>query len=120
MATQYKEDPEHKLVELVVDGKVTKEDFDHIATQMEAFIASHGKIKVLEDIRKFSGFELPVLWDGIKFDIQHLKDISHCAVVSDMGWVGPFSKAFGVFISCKIRTFPHDKIEEARQWLLEK
>ncbi len=119
MATQYKEYPNYKLVELIVDGKVTQEDFDRISGQMETFIATHGKIKILEDIRKFSGFDPSVFWDGLKFDIKHLKDISHCAVVSDMGWIGPFAKAFGTLITCKIRTFPREQIEEARQWLKE-
>lgn len=120
MGMQYKEDPEHKLIELVVDGKVTRQEFGNITKKMEAFITKHDRIKVLEDVRKFTGLDPSVIWEGIKFDFYHLKDVSHCAVVSDMGWVGPFARAAGVFISCEIRTFHRDKIEDAREWLKEK
>lgn len=117
MTVKYKEYPEQRLVELVVDGKVTQEDFNLIAGQMESFIKMHGKIKLLEEIRKFEGFDPSVLWDGIIFDMKYLKNFSHCAVLTDMGWVGPFSKAAGAFISCKVRTFPLDKKDDAKAWL---
>ncbi len=38
MTTTYKEDPENKIAELVVDGKVRHEDFNNIAVQLENFI----------------------------------------------------------------------------------
>lgn len=117
MTTAYKEDPHHKIAELIVDGKVTQEDFNRIAGQLENFIEKHGHIRLLEEIRKLDGFEASMVWDGIKFDMKHLKHISHCAVVSDIGWLSPFSKAAGAFISCKIRTFTLDELDEARAWL---
>lgn len=120
MTTEYKEYPEDSLVELIVDGKVTQEDFNRIAGQMEVFITAHGKIKLLEEIRNFEGFDPSMLWDGIKFDMKYLKNFSHCAVLTDMGWVGPFSKAAGAFISCKVRTFPLDKKDDAIEWLNNK
>ena len=120
MTTTYKEDPEHKIAELVVDGKVTHEDFNNIAIQLENFIEKHGQIKLLEKIRTLEGFDASMMWEGIKFDIKnlkHIRHISHCAVVSDIGWLSPISKAAGAFISCKIRTFTLDQIDEARAWL---
>jgi len=120
MATTYKEYPEHKIAELVVDGKVTREDFNSIAIQLENFIEKHGHIKLLEEIRTLEGFDASMLWEGIKFDIKnlkHIRHISHCAVVSDIGWLSAISKASGVVISCKIRTFTLDQIDEARTWL---
>ncbi|MCC6599019.1 MAG: STAS/SEC14 domain-containing protein [Alphaproteobacteria bacterium] len=117
MTTTYKEIPEEKTIELIVEGMVTKEDFERISGKIEIFIATHGRIKILEDIRKFTGFDPSILWEGMKFDIKHMKNFSHCAVISDMGWVGPFAKMAGAFISCEVRTFAQDEIEQARQWL---
>jgi len=120
MTTTYTEDPEHKIAELVVDGKVTHEDFNNIAIQLENFIEKHGRIKLLEVIRTLEGIEASMVWEGIKFDIKnlkHIRHISHCAVVSDIGWLSPISKAAGALISCKIRTFTLDQIDEAREWL---
>ena len=114
---EYKENAENKTIEIIIDGKIEQEEFDKVAPQMEDFIGAHGKIKVLEEIRKFEGMDPSVFWDGLKFDMKHLKDVSHCAVVSDLGWVGPVAKASGVFFSCKIRTFPTNKLGEAKEWL---
>ena len=120
MTTTYTEDPEHKIAELVVDGKVTHEDFNNIARQLENFIEKHGRIKLLEEIRTLEGIEASMVWEGIKFDIKnlkHIRHISHCAMVSDIGWLSPISKAAGAFISCKIRTFTLDQLDEARACL---
>lgn len=123
MTTTYREYPEHKIAELVIDGKVTHEDFNNITIQLEGFIEKQGHIKLLEEIRTLKGFDASMVWEGIKFDIKnlkHIRHISHCAVVSDIGWLSPISKAAGAFISCKIRTFTLDQIDEARAWLQAK
>ena len=120
MTTTYKEDPVHIIAQLVVDGKVRHEDFNNIAVQLENFIEKQGRIKLLEEIRTLEGIDASMVWEGIKFDIKnlkHIRHISHCAVVSDIGWLSPISKAAGAFISCKIRTFTLDQIDEARAWL---
>jgi hypothetical protein len=114
---QYREDSDNGIVEITIETKITQEDFNRVAGQMEAFINAHGKIKILEEIRHFSGCDASVLWEGIKFDMKHLKHYSHCAVVCDEGWVGPIARAAGAMISCKVRVFPPDQIDEARQWL---
>jgi hypothetical protein len=41
MATGYKEDPKNKTVELTIDGRVTKDEFNQISNQMDAFIGSY-------------------------------------------------------------------------------
>lgn len=117
MSVDYIEHPDDRTIEIVVDGKVTEAVFDAIAPQMEAFIAAHGRVKLLEIIRELDGFELSMLGKGIKFDIQHLKSFSHCAVVSDKGWIGPLARAMSPFFDIEIRTFPPDEEAAARAWL---
>lgn len=114
-----KVDMDSGIVELTLDGSFSQDDVDAIFEQLEDFIQKKGKIKLLEDIRScnFSDFTPSMLWKGLKFDIQHLKDISHCAVVSDKGWIGPIAKAAGGIVSCEIRAFSLDKHDEALQWL---
>jgi len=53
----------------------------------------------------------------MKFDMKNIRHISHCAVVSDVGWFSPMSKAAGAFMSTKLRTFNMDEIDAARAWL---
>ena len=75
MSTTQKEDPANKTVEIVVNGKVTKDDYNRIAGQLESFISTHGRIKVLEVIRDFKGIDPAVIVEGIKFDIKHLNTV---------------------------------------------
>jgi len=53
----YKEDQEKGIVEIMVDGKLTQEDYNRCLQPLEKMIALHGKIKILEEIRGFSGVE---------------------------------------------------------------
>jgi len=117
MSTLYIEDPTNKTVELVIDGKVTKDDFNRIASQLETFIGTHGKIKLLEVIRDYNGFEPSMVLDAIKFDFKHKKAISHCAVVTDKKWISSFSKATSGLVPFKVKTFSIDGIDDARKWL---
>ena len=117
MTCEYKEHAALRTVEIIINGKVTEEDFDNITSKMEAFIKAHGKIKIIEIIKDLSGFELTTLGKGIKFDIEHLKDFTHCAVVSNHGWIGPFARMMSPFFSIEIKTFNLDEEQQARDWL---
>ncbi|MEO0413134.1 MAG: STAS/SEC14 domain-containing protein [Pseudomonadota bacterium] len=118
MACTYKEHPDTKIAEIIVDGDVTEEEFDAIAPKLEAFIQAHGRIKILEVIKNFTGFDWTMIPKGIAFDFEHLKDFSHCAVVTDSGWIGPFTRAAAPFFSVQIRTFSLAQQDMAWQWLV--
>ena len=117
MAITYAEDDAGKSVEITVTGRVTKEDYDQVIGPMQDFIDRHGEVKLIEVIESFEGFEPSVLWPGIRFDIKNLRHISHVAIVSDIGWISPISKAAGAFMSTKLRTFEMSELEAARDWI---
>jgi len=118
MTLSYIEHPDTKTIEIHVDGKVTREEFDTVIADMGQFIQNYGEIKLLESIATFKvGMDMHMLWEGMKFDLKNIHHISHCAVVSDIGWISPMSKAAGAFMSTKLRTFNMDEIDAARVWL---
>ena len=117
MTCTYIEHPDAKMIEIIVDGKVTEADFDQLSSQIKSFIGTHGKIKILEIVRDFGGFDWAALTKGIKFDMEHLKDFTHCAVVTDEGWIGPMTRMLSPFFSIQIRTFSMDQEGDARLWL---
>ncbi|MGP4844332.1 STAS/SEC14 domain-containing protein [Marinobacter sp. 1Y8] len=119
MSNQYIEHPDIKTVEIIVDGKFTAEEFNDIAPKMEAFIEQHGKVKIIEILRDFDGFDFSVLKDGIKFDMEHLKDYSHCAVVSDSGWIGPVARVMSKFLDLDVRVFKASEEADARAWIAQ-
>ncbi len=119
MAVTYSEDPLAHTITLEVDGRVTREDFDEISPKFEAFVEEHKPIRLLEIIHKLDGFDASVVWQGIKLDTKVLPHISHCAVVGDIGWLSPISKAAGTVISTRLRTFPLSELDAARVWIAD-
>jgi hypothetical protein len=117
MTLSYEEHAEDKIVEIRLDGRVTREDYDACVGRMQTFIDTHGTVKLVEIIDRFSGFDPSTIWEGIKFDFRNIRHISHVAVVSDIGWISPMSKAAGALISTQLRTFDMAHLDDARAWV---
>jgi SpoIIAA-like len=77
----------------------------------------HGTIKMIEVVESFDGFDPSVIWPGIKFDFKNIRNISHVAVVSDIGWLSPLAKAAGALLSTKLRAFSISELDDAREWI---
>lgn len=119
MTITYTEDDTTRVAEIRVLGRITRADYDQAVEPLQAFIDRHDQIRLLEIIERFEGFDASAIWPGIKFDFKNLRHISHVAVVSDIGWLLPLSKAAGAVISTKLRTFDMEQIDEARRWITE-
>ncbi len=115
---EYREFPETAVVELRVDGRVTRDAFEQISTQLEAFIIRHGKVRILEVIDHFGGIDASVLWDDIKFSLRHLNDFSRVAIVTDKRWIEIWTKATSRLVKCEVGLFHQDEIDDARAWLI--
>jgi hypothetical protein len=107
------------MVEIMIDGGVTKDEFDDIAARLERAIGEHGKVRILEEVRSLGGIEPAVFWPDLKFGLRHLNHFSRCAVVTDKTWIEWFAKAVDPLIPCEVRHFPPERIENARDWLRE-
>lgn len=116
----YRDVPGTNIAELLVDGKVCREDFDAVIPKMEKLIGEYGKVRFLEEIRSFGGVELGVLWDDMKFAFGHLKDFERVAVVTDKRWIKNWSKLGTIFLKADVEVFDLDELEKAREWLREK
>ena len=88
------------------------------AKKLEAFIARHGKVRVLEIIHDFEGMDAKALWHDLKFSLRHLNDFSRCAIVSDAKFLSLWSAIAEPFIDCEVAYFPPDEVDAARDWLL--
>ena len=113
----YQEDPGSQVVEITVDGGISRAEFEEIAGKLEARIALHGKVRLLEEIRSLGALDPSTFWDDLKFSLRHLNDFSRCAVVTDKRWIEWLAKAVDPFVACQIRHFPPAEIDDARRWL---
>lgn len=112
------EDREQGVIELTVDEEsIERDQFNRVLKKFQSCIDEWGSVRMIEVVEQFPKFGSGVLWDDLKFSYEHLDDITHCAVVSDNGWVGPYSRLIGALLHCKIRVFHSDDLEKAREWI---
>lgn len=117
MSCTYQEHDTLPVAEIRVTGRVTDHDMDDIIPKLEALINKHGTIRIIEVIERFDGFDPTTILDGLKFDMKHLTDVTHAAVVSDVPWISYMTSAIAAVMPLTIRVFSMDQIDEARAWI---
>ncbi len=114
---EYRNNPKNNIVEIRVEGKVTEADLDQVVSQLKADIEKHGKLRVLEEIRSFSGMDPIAIWKDTKFALAHVNDFTHAAVVADAQWMRTIASAIGSLLSAEVKAFEPEQIQSAREWL---
>jgi hypothetical protein len=115
---QMREDPSAQSLVLEIRGKLEHADYVRLVPQLETWLAEHGRLRCLVDMREFQGVEPRAIWDELKFDIRHADDIERCAVLGDRrweAWMTRLSKA--LYRSAQIRYFHDVEPEAALAWL---
>ncbi len=76
-----------QYLEVTLSGKLAKEDYAKFVPVVEAAIKEHGKVRMLVVMHDFHGWTAGALWEDIKFDMHHFRDIGRLALVgeSEMG-----------------------------------
>lgn len=113
----HKVDEEAGIIEIVVDGKVERPEYDAIVSAIDAMLERRGTVKVLEILKTIGWVEPSIWWKDTVWGLAHLRDFGRCAVVTDKGWVGPFAKAMGALMPSEVRVFQPGREDEARAWL---
>jgi hypothetical protein len=104
------------FLELTVDGRVSKEDYQAAIDAVDELLKSHEKLNVLEIVLDIGWVEPEVWWKDIVFHLHHRNFLNRVAIVSDSGWVGPVTRLFAPLYPAAIRTFTTGEIEVARAW----
>ncbi len=114
-------DPEldGKILNVRVSGKLVKEDYERFMPEFRKLIERHGKLRVLFRMDDFHGWTAGALWEDIKVDVKHFRDVERIAMVGDKAWEKGMSVFCKPFTTATIRYFDHDHLDEARQWLHE-
>jgi hypothetical protein len=114
----YKEHDNAQAVEIVIEGRVSTEQFDALAARLEAFIERHGQVRVLEIVRDFEGMDATAFWHDIKFSLRHLKDFSRVAIVVNPDTHHLWSNLVAPFMACQVEHFLPGDEDAARDWLM--
>jgi len=119
MTVELTEHEDAKYLEVRVTGKLTSEDYKHFVPELERLIKTHGKLRLLFEMHEFHGWDAGALWEDVKFDLKHFKDISRLAIVGETKWEHGMAVFCRPFTTARIRYFDQNQLEEARQWLSE-
>jgi len=110
------------VVGVTVSGKVTGEEYKTVLIPaVEKVLKKYDKIRFLYVIEKnFDGYSFGAMLDDAKVGLGHFFSWERIAVVTDEGWVKKGVKTFSFTIPGKIKVYPLDELEKAKNWLCEK
>ena len=106
-----------KFLELDASGKLVDADFQSLEPAFARLVRQHGKLRVLLKMVDFHGWQGIALWDEIKFDFEHLRQIERLAVVGDRQWEKLMSEISRPFTTAEVRFFDKTSEASARAWL---
>lgn len=116
---ELRETPGSNIVELVIDGRISRDDFDRAIEVLNRVIETHGSVRLLEDIRAFGSVDPSLIWEDLKWAFAHFKDITKTAIVADRKWLEWYTNIFKPFVKMEVRYFESGEIDDARRWLDE-
>ncbi|MBI3828791.1 MAG: STAS/SEC14 domain-containing protein [Planctomycetes bacterium] len=108
-----------KILEIHATGKLKKEDYTEFVPVVEHLIQRNGKLRILLDLHDFHGWKMGALWEDLKFDAKHFKDIERLAMVGEKKWHSWMSVFCKPFTTAEIRYFKHYDSERAHLWISE-
>jgi hypothetical protein len=106
-----------KLLHVKVTGKLTKEAYEAFAPVVDKQIEEHGKVRILFEMHDFHGWTAGALWEDLKFDFKHWKDIERLTIVGESKWEAGMVVFCKPFTAAKNQYFNAAKREEAKTWI---
>ena len=108
-----------KLLHVKVSGKLTKEAYEELSPLVDEQIQEHGKLRILFEMHDFHGWTAGALWEDLKFDFKHWKDIERLAIVGESKWEQGMAVFCKPFTAAKIQYFDHARLNVAQTWIAE-
>jgi SpoIIAA-like len=104
------------------EGKITGTDYETVLIPaIEEKLKANKKVRMIYQLgSKFTGFELSAMLDDAKMGMKHLSAWDRIALVSDHEMINTFAKFFGHMMSCELRIFKNDELDDAKKWISEK
>jgi hypothetical protein len=119
MSVELYQEHDGKMLHVRVSGKLAKEDYARFVPEFDKYIQQHGKIRLLFEMVDFHGWEAAALWEDIKLDFKHWRDIERIAMMGDKAWQKGMSFFCKPFTTAKVRYFGQHEKERAREWITE-
>jgi len=103
-------------------GRLGKEDFEKLATEIDAYTEDKGRLRgLIIHTKSFPGWDdFSAFLHHMKFVKEHHKQIQRVAIVTDskLGEIGPGIAKH--FVSAELQHFSFDNLSAAKNWIKEK
>jgi hypothetical protein len=106
-----------RILEVDLHGKLRREDYDWLVPDTERIIDEYGKIRILVTLHDFEGWDPSALWEDLKWNAKHFKDIERMAIVGDRSWHHWMTRACLRFANAEVRYFETSELQQARSWI---
>ena len=108
--------PSDKVLGFKLSGKLRDEDYKAFVPAIDA-AAGTGKVRLLALFHDFHGWDLPALWDDIKFATTHRTKFDKIALVGEKSWEKWMAGVCKPFTMAKVQYFDAADIDKAWAWL---
>ncbi len=117
MTVVLSEEADGKILIVKLSGKLAKDDYGHFVPEVNRLVKQHGKVRILVEMHDFHGWTVGALWEDIKFDMAHFKDIERLALVGESKWEAGMAAFCKPFTTAKVQYFDVSKAAEALAWI---
>jgi len=110
---------DRSILVVTPDGPLTKADFEKLASEVDPFLASKGKLAgLMIYARSFPGWEsFGALVSHLKFVADHHRKIERIAAVTDSEFLKIMPSIADHFVQAKIKHFDFEEKDRAFAWL---
>jgi hypothetical protein len=119
MTVELREEDGGKVLKVLLSGKLHADDYRRFGGDVDRLIQQHGKLRILVQMHDFHGWDLGALWQDIKFDFKHFRDIERLALVGESRWQQGMASFCKPFTSAHVRYFDESQAAAAETWLRE-
>jgi hypothetical protein len=110
---------EGKLIRLNADDHFSREEFAQMLPAVEQTIETHGKARLLLDVRDLKGMTPDEVWHSLKLSERHLNNVERAAIIGDEGWERWLEELGDDFEHAEVRVFTAEAAAQAESWLQE-
>jgi SpoIIAA-like len=117
----YSLDSEHSVLTVLPKSALASDDFTELTKAVDAHITATGGLAgVIIDAPAFPGWRsLGGMVNHFRFIHNHHRNVKRVALVTDSN-IGDVAQHLAAhFASADVRHFPHQQLEQARQWITD-
>ena len=114
---RYSTEPGSPVVEIAVEGTVTKQGLEEAINAIHAGFEQEGKTRIIEIIEHFTGIELAAIWTDIRLGVPLAQKVDRVAVVADQTWIRQLAELGRLFTRAELKVFAPAELEQARAWI---